>query len=227
LASFTKRDYKNFVPIRMKNEILQSSPMDSIKVELKKSLQLKDAKRMAYYFLALKGGTPVRSYEEFKKSQGYNDWVARNKPTIDMSEKEISKQVLNTTVSEEHGDLHYWGHKPKGTEYKISSKPSDATVALKETITKLLYEVISEDDEQSMGYSEQDEIRLIKSIASIARTAKMRKVPVMTDIEEIDKLAEALLKMHNELQEKKNPICKSCGKPVNANLPSDKCNCVG
>ena len=188
----------NFGSIRMKNEILQSSPSDAVKMELKKSLQLKDAKRMAYYFLALKDGKPpVKSYEEFKKSMGFNDWAMRNKEVIANAEREISKSA----VDEGHGDLHYWGHQPKGPNYTVSSKPDDATVALKETIMRLVCEVMSEDHEQNHGYDEKTEINLIKSIASIARTAKMRKTPVMTDIEEIDKLAETLLKMHNELQE--------------------------
>lgn len=147
---------------------------------------------------------------------------------VDMSRAaEAFPQFDIIPVNEGHGDVHYWGAQPKSKEYSVSSKPDKATMALKEVIQGLLFEVMSEDDEQKLGYSENQEIQLIKSIASIARTAKSRKIPTMSDIEEIDRIAETLLKMHNELEETMNPKCKSCGKPVNANVsPADKCNCV-
>jgi hypothetical protein len=96
-------------------------------------------------------------------------------------------------VKEEHGDVHYWGAQPKSSGYTVHSKPNKQTPTLEKLIRECTTELLLE-------YKEEDEIRLINSIAVLARNAIHKKDAVYNEkaMQEIDKLAEMLIKIHKE-----------------------------
>jgi rubrerythrin len=159
-------------------------------------------------------------------------------PAVDLKtayEEMYGKKDLS--LAEEHGDVHYWGEQPNSEEYKVSSKPGDATTTLKEVITQLVQEVIQEENDD---HEKGKKLNLMMQIQSAAYwLVKNSKTASTYDIDHASRLIQSRIDElieGNRLGEDSNQSekdrtqqaiksgkCKKCGKKIHPGTSSTLC----